>query len=115
MAAIVFGEKYEIMTIGTTVQPNPRRIEAFLGRYQGGADFFRPNAVLSLEKQGKNLALRYWGTEPVPLTPLSKTKFYDQIYGASVTFGEDIGGEVECLICQGSGGSYRLKKRKDTP
>lgn len=113
IAAIVFGEPYEVMTVPKTLKLDPKVTAAFVGRYQSDANFFRPNAVLSIEKQGEHLGLNYWGTGGVPLTPLSETKFYDRTFGASVTFVRDDKSTVTHLVYQGTGTSYQLKREKN--
>jgi hypothetical protein len=69
--------------------------------------------VLSILKQGDHLALSYWGTAPVPLTPLSEGKFYDRTFGAAVTFVKDARGAITHFVYQGTGSSYELKRVKE--
>ncbi|HLF84095.1 MAG TPA: hypothetical protein VI837_07980, partial [Blastocatellia bacterium] len=113
IAAIAFGEKYEVMSVMKAVKLDPKVVDSYAGRYQGDANFFRPNAVLSIEKRGDHLALSYWGNPPVPLTPLSSQKFYDRTFGASVTFVKDAKGDVTHFVYQGVGSSYELKRIKN--
>lgn len=113
IAAIAFGEKYEVMAVIKAVKPDPKVVDSYVGRYQSDANFFRPNAVLSIQKQGDHLALSYWGTAPVPLTPLSGAKFYDRTFGASVTFVKDAQGAVTHFVYQGTGSAYELKRIKN--
>ena len=68
---------------------------------------------MSIERQGDQLALNYWGSGPVPLTPLSSEKFYDRTFGASVNFVKDEKGDVTHFVFQGVGSSYELKRIKD--
>lgn len=113
IAAIAFGEKYEVLAVMKAVKLDPKVLDSYVGRYQGDANFFRPNAVLSIEKQGDHLGLGYFGNAPVPLTPLSGAKFYDRTFGASVTFVKGAQGEVTHFVYQGTGSSYELKKVKN--
>jgi CubicO group peptidase (beta-lactamase class C family) len=113
VAAMVFGEPYEVMSAMKMVKLDPKVAAALVGRYQSDANFFRPNAVLSIERQGEHLGLNYWGSGAVPLTPLSETKFYDRTFGASITFARNERGEVTHFIYQGTGTSYQLKREKN--
>ena len=113
IAAIAFGEKYQAPTEMKVVKFDPKPAEAYAGRYQSDANFFRPNAVLSIVKQDETLGLSYWGNAPVPLTPLASGKFYDRTFGASVTFVKDAQGAVTHFVYQGTGNSYELKRIKN--
>jgi CubicO group peptidase (beta-lactamase class C family) len=113
IAAIAFGEKYEVMSVMKAMKLDPKIADSYVGRYQGDANFFRPNAVLSIERQDDHLALNYWGSGPVPLTPLSIERFYDRTFGASVSFVKDAKGEVTHFVYKGFGTSFELKRIKD--
>ena len=113
IAAIAFGEKYEVMAVMKAVKLDPKVTERFLGRYQGDANFFRPNAVLSIVKQSDHLGLSYFGNPAVPLTPLSSEKFYDRTFGASVTFVKNAQGEVTHFVYQGTGSPAELQRIKN--
>jgi hypothetical protein len=110
IAAIAFGEKYEVMSVMKTAKVDAKVLDSYVGRYQGDANFFRPNAVLTIEKQEDQLALNYWGSGPAPLTPLSSEKFYERTFGASVNFVRDAKGDVTHFVYQGAAGSYELKR-----
>ena len=112
IAAIAFGEKYEVMSVMKAVKLDPKVVDGYVGRYQGDANFFRPNAVLSVVKQGDHLALGYFGTTPVPLTPLSTEKFYDRTWGASLTFVKNAQGEVTHLV-YGNDNPQKLQRIKN--
>jgi CubicO group peptidase (beta-lactamase class C family) len=112
LAAMAFGEQYEAPPELKAVKLDPKELGAFVGKYQSDATFFRPNAVLSIEKLGDHLTLSYWGNEPVPLKPLAGGKFYDRTFGASLTFVKSAAGETTHFIYQGTGSSYELKKVK---
>ncbi len=110
LAAMVFGEPYETSSINAGAKIDSKVIDGFLGRYEGGADFFIPRASITLEKRDGNLALR-WSTGAVGwLTPMTESKFYERVFGASVTFVKDDKGKVSHLIFSISGSDYRANK-----
>jgi len=110
LAAMVFGEPYETSSINAGLKIDPKVIDGYLGRYEGGADFFIPRASITLEKRDDNLALR-WSTGAVGwLAPMTESKFYERIFGASVTFVKDDKGKVSHLILSISGSDYRANK-----
>jgi len=110
LAAMVFGEPYETSTINAGLKIDPKAIDGYLGRYEGGADFFIPRASVTVEKRDGNLALR-WSTGAIGwLTPMTESKFYERIFGASVTFVKDDKGKVSHLIFNISGSESRANK-----
>jgi CubicO group peptidase (beta-lactamase class C family) len=113
IAAIALGEKYEVMAVQKAVKLDSKVVDSYVGRYQSDARFFRPNAVLSIEKQSDHLAFSYWGSALVPLTPLSEMKFYDRTFGAALTFARNEQGEVTHFVYQGQGTSYQLKRERN--
>jgi len=110
LAAMVFGEPYDTASINPGLKIDPRVIDGYLGRYEGGADFFIPRASITVEKRDGNLALR-WSTGAVGWsTPMTESKFYERIFGAAVTFVKDDKGKVSHLILSISGSEYRANK-----
>jgi CubicO group peptidase (beta-lactamase class C family) len=109
LAAMVFGEPYEALAINPRLKTDPKVSEGYLGRYEGGEDFFVPRASITLERRDGVLAMR-WSMGGVSwLVPMTETKFYDRIFGGLVTFVKDNNG-VSHLIYRSSGTDYRANK-----
>ena len=82
LAAIVFAEPYETLAINAKVKIDPKVMDSYLGRYQGGSDFFAPGATITVEKQDGHLVLR-WSMGGISwLAPVTEVKYYDRMFGA---------------------------------
>ena len=86
---MVFGEPYTTSTLNADLKIDPKVIDGYLGHYEGGADFFIPRASVIVEKRDSNLSLRSSVGAVSWLTPITESKFYERIFGASVTFVKD--------------------------
>ena len=62
LAAILFGEPYLIPQPLKPVRLMKDNMEPLLGQYRFGKDFYRPEAVVSVETDGQNLIMA-WSTE----------------------------------------------------
>jgi len=111
IAAIAFGEPYEPLTVNKDLEIDAKVLASYLGAFQGGADFFVPNASLTLENREGRLALRWSMGGLSWLVPVSSSRFYDRTFGGLVTFGKDEG-EVSHLTYRSSGRDYRANKKK---
>ena len=94
LAAIVFGEKYDLPKPRTTVRQNPRIYEDYAGRYQLDADL-----VVKVTKEGDHLMAETDGRK-FELLPETETKFFVRDYDAQImfTFVKDETGHVTHLI-----------------
>jgi len=110
LAAMVFGEPYDTSTINAGLKIDPKVIDSYLGRYEGGADFFIPRASITVEKRDGNLAMRWSVGATGWLAPMTESKFYDRIFGASVTFVKDDKGKISHMIFNASGSESRANK-----
>ncbi len=108
--AIVFAEPYEAMAINSNLKIDAKTMDAYLGRYQGGSDFFVPGATITVEKQDGNLALRWSMGITSWIVPLTEVKFYDRMFGAGVTFMKDDKGKISHLIYRFSSVNHRVNK-----
>ncbi|MCI0487126.1 MAG: hypothetical protein L0229_11060 [Blastocatellia bacterium] len=98
VAAILLNEKYEITQIGKSTGLDQKAVESYIGRYQGDANFIRPNVILTIEKKGDDLFM-HWSTGATSgLYPLSEGKFFDRVFGGTVIFVKDDKGEASYLI-----------------
>ncbi len=113
LAAMVFGEPYEALAINPQLRTNPKVTDSYLGQYEGGDDFFIPKASLKVEKRGDNLAMVWSIGSTSWLAPVTDAKFYDRIFGASVTFVKGNDGKVSHMIFRIVGTDYRANKKAD--
>jgi len=110
LAAMVFGEPYEILAINPGLEIDPKVLDAYLGHYRGDADFFVPGASITVESRDGHLTMK-WSMGGVSwLVPMTESTFYDRSYGGRVTFVKDAAGRVSHLIYRSSGQDYRATK-----
>lgn len=109
LAAILFGEDYDVPRLAPSRQVDKKTAESVIGTYQGGRDFVRPGARLSVENRGDYLALNWGGGYISALIPLADGNFLDRLFGGRVEFVRDQRGQVDQLIWR-SGGEYRARK-----
>jgi CubicO group peptidase (beta-lactamase class C family) len=113
LAAMVFGEPYEVLAINPQLKTDPKLIDGYLGRYEAGDDFFIPRASVRVERRGGNLAMQ-WSMGAVSwLAPITESKFYDRIFGSSVSFVKGENGKVSHLILRIVGTDYRANKTQE--
>jgi CubicO group peptidase (beta-lactamase class C family) len=93
LAAIVFGEKYEIPTEQKEVKVDPKIYDAYAGRYE-----LAPNLILTISRQGDRLMAEATGQPQIELFPESETKFFLKVVDAKITFVKDDTGKVTHLI-----------------
>ncbi len=104
LAAILFGEKYEIPAAVAEVKVDPRIFDAYAGRYE-----VMPNFILTISNDAGHLMAQATGQPKVELFPESETKFFLKIVDAKVTFVKDAAGKVTHLILH-QGGDQKAKK-----
>jgi hypothetical protein len=98
LAAMVFGEKYEMPEVVRPPRLDSKVLDAYMGRYEGDAEFIRPGATLAVENMDGQLFMRWSTGANVLLVPQSATKFLDRLFWATVTFVRDQKGEVTGLV-----------------
>jgi CubicO group peptidase (beta-lactamase class C family) len=109
LAAILFGEKYEAPHFAKSFEVDPKIASELVGTYQGGQDFIRQNAILSVQNRNNQLLLVWSPTAISGLIPLSDGRFFDRMFGGMVSFARDEKGAVNRLIWY-SGGDYVAMK-----
>jgi CubicO group peptidase (beta-lactamase class C family) len=109
IAAIALGEKYEAIELARSPHIDSKTAEALTGRYQGGADFIRPNARLAVERRGDDLFLNWGGGYVSAMIPLADGSFLDRVFGGRVRFVKDEKGAVTQLLWH-SGRDYPAKR-----
>ncbi|MFY9608314.1 MAG: serine hydrolase [Blastocatellia bacterium] len=104
LAAILFGEKYEIPADIAEVKVDPRIFDAYAGQYE-----IMPNFILTISNDAGHLMAQATGQPKVELFPESETKFFLKVVDAKVTFVKDAAGRVTHLILH-QGGDQQAKK-----
>jgi CubicO group peptidase (beta-lactamase class C family) len=104
LAAILFGEKYEIPAAKTVVQVDPKIYDAYVGEYQLG-----PNFILAVRRESDRLLTRATGQGDIEIFPESETKFFPKVMEASLTFVKDESGKVTHLILHQNGEHKAMK------
>jgi len=109
LAAITLGEKYEIPKLAKPVKLDPKIFDAYVGRYQFGADFFVPGGIYTIEKRNDKLFITTIGRSR-HMTPQSETEFFDRAFWAMIIFVKNDKGEVTNLIWRYGGRDYKANK-----
>jgi CubicO group peptidase (beta-lactamase class C family) len=108
LAAITFGEKYEI----------PQELKAIsvdtkiLGKYVGAYKIEQPSLVITIMLESGKLFGQVNGQSKFGLLPESDTKFFSKDTTATFTFVKDSNGLVTGLTLHQGGGAYPAKKIK---
>ncbi len=106
LAAIVFGEKYEIPKERTAVKVDVKTLEAYRGEYED-----RPGRTTSIIVEGGALLLKLAGQpDPLPLSAESDTRFFHPEQDVQVEFVRDASGQVTQLVLRLNGREFRARK-----
>jgi hypothetical protein len=106
LAAIVFGEKYEIPRERVAIKIDPKILDAYVGQYE-----LAPSFIFTMTREGDSLMTQATGQPKFELFPESETKFFLKVVDAQVTFVKDDKGAVTHLILH-QGGDRTAKKIK---
>jgi CubicO group peptidase (beta-lactamase class C family) len=108
LAAIVFGEKYELPKERVEIQVDPNIYDAYVGEYQ-----IDTNLILNITKEDNRLFAQAIGTgQPkFEIYPESETKFFLKVVDAQITFVKNEKGIVTELILH-QNGDHPAKKIK---
>jgi CubicO group peptidase (beta-lactamase class C family) len=107
LAAILFGEKYELPAELKVVEIDPCIYDAYVGTYE-----FEPENVINVTKQDNRLFIAPPGQPEVEIFPLSETQFLVKAFDAEITFVKIESGEVTKLIFHVGGNDMAAKKIK---
>lgn len=106
LAAILFGEKYEIPPAQVAVKVDPKLYDYYAGQYELG-----PNSLLTISKDGDRLMAQAAGQPKLELLPSSETKFFVKEIDLQMTFVKDAQGQITHLVLH-QGGDRPAKKIK---
>ena len=106
LAAIVFGERYEIPKERVALKVDPKTLEAYRGEYED-----RPGRTTAVLVEGGALLLKLAGQpDPLPLSAESETRFFHPEQDVQVEFVRDAVGQVTQLILRLNGREFRARK-----
>jgi CubicO group peptidase (beta-lactamase class C family) len=104
LAAILFGEKYELPKKKKIAQVDPKVTDDFIGKYQG------PMGLLVVTKEGRRLFVEIEGRQKFEVFPESETRFFLEIAEIEISFVKDDKGKVSQLILHYGGQDIPAKK-----
>jgi CubicO group peptidase (beta-lactamase class C family) len=107
LAAILFGEKYEVPKARQQAAVDPKIYDAYVGQYE-----VAPNFALTVTREGNKLMVQATGQPSAELFPESEAKFFLRVVDAQITFNRDAGGQVIGLILHQGGRNIPAKKIK---
>lgn len=106
LAAIVFGEKYELPKERVAVRVNPKIFNDYIGEYED-----RPGRITTIMVEGEKLMIKLAGQpDPVPLSPESEIQFFHPTMDMQVAFIRDERGSVTGLKLRINGREFQAKK-----
>jgi hypothetical protein len=106
LAAIVFGEKYEIPRERVAIKVDPKIFDDYVGQYE-----LDPNFIITITRDGDSLMMLARRQPKTELFPESETKFFLKVVDVQITFVKDVNGQVTHLIMS-QGGDQKAKKIK---
>ena len=93
LAAILFGESYEIPKKREAIELNPSIYQAYVGKYQ-----LSPDLIIEIKTEEERILLQINGQESIEIFPESETKFFEKILDFQITFIIDETGLASQLI-----------------
>jgi CubicO group peptidase (beta-lactamase class C family) len=107
LAAVAFGEKYELPVERTVVKIDPKIYDAYVGEYE-----LQPGFVFNVTREGDSLMMQATGQGKTELFPTSETNFFPKVVRADITFVKDAAGRVTHLVLNQGGRQMNAKKIK---
>ena len=107
LAAITFGEKYEVAVERVVAKVDPKIYDAYVGEYEITPDF-----VLTITREGDRLTAQATGQGKLEIFPTSETNFFYKVVRADITFVKDTTGRVTHLVLNQNGRQTNAKKIK---
>jgi len=112
LAAIVFGEKYEVPKRRTTVKVDRTILNTYIGEYED-----RPGRITRIFVDHDTLMLQLANTgigkfDPIPMSAESDREFFDPLHDTQVAFVKDAGGQVIEMVLKINGREFHAKKIK---
>ncbi len=90
LAAIAFGEPYELPGTRKVAKVDPKIYDAYAGRYQ-----LEPKVIATITREGDHLMIQLTGQPRLEMFPESETVFFLKVVDATITFVKDGKGAVD--------------------
>ena len=107
LAAIVFGQKYEIPMERKEIAVSPQILEKYVGSYQ-----LLPNVVFSILLENGKLYGQVADQQKVSLSAETETKFFSRDVAVTITFNSDAQGKVTGMTFVQGGATLPAPKIK---
>jgi CubicO group peptidase (beta-lactamase class C family) len=107
LAAIVYGEKYELPVARVIAKVDPKIYDSYVGEYE-----LAPGMTLTVTREGDSLMAQPTGQRKVELLPTSETVFSPRAIRAEITFVKNEQGQVTHLVFNQGGRQQTAKKIK---
>jgi CubicO group peptidase (beta-lactamase class C family) len=112
LAAIVFGEKYEVPKVRTAIKVDRTILNTYAGEYED-----RPGRIATIFVDHDTLMLQLANTgigkfDPIPMSAESDREFFDPLHDTQVSFVKDATGLVIEMVLKINGREFHAKKIK---
>lgn len=107
LAAIVFGEKYELPKERTAIKVDPKIYHAYIGEYE-----LEPNFIITITKENDQIFAQATAQSKVEIYPESETEYFYTLVYAQITFVKNEKGEVAELVLHQNAHEMPAKKIK---
>jgi len=104
LAAILFGEKYEVPEAVAEVKVDPKILDAYVGQYQ-----LTPNFIITISKEGDLLMAQATGQPKITLYAQAEAVFFSKAVDLRMTFVRGDDGKVTHLVLN-QGGDRQAKR-----
>jgi CubicO group peptidase (beta-lactamase class C family) len=105
LLAIYYGQPYTVPAPHTVAQVDPRRFDAYVGKYE-----LAPGFIITMTREGDSLMSQATGQGKFELFPESETKFFAKVTELTVSFVTGADGKVTHFILT-QGGREQLAKK----
>jgi hypothetical protein len=110
LAAIAFGDTYEMPKVHTVAKVDPKAFDAYVGRYQVG-----PKVIATFTRDGDRFMIQLTGQPKFQVFPESDTDFFLTVVDATITFVKDDKGKVTHANIKQAGRDIKAKRLDDEP
>ncbi len=107
LAAILFGEKYELLRERVAVKVDTKIYDAYVGEYE-----FGQNRIITITKEGDKLFAQRGGAPRSEISPESEIKFFLTVADVQFIFLKDDAGKVSGMILYANGQEMKGNKVK---
>jgi hypothetical protein len=108
LAAIAFGQSYELPRTRKVAKLDPKIYDAYAGRYQIG-----PKVIATFTREGDQLMTQLTNQPKFEVFPESATVFFLKVVDATITFIKDDKGKVTHVVIHQGGRNIKAKRLED--